>query len=303
MRLPTLALPCLLVSLPLSAQVSGGLHVNALGALGGLAQDASAGTRKPFNLFIGGGHLAYTFRDTDEARVTLNLAGWYGDREGDRRNTYNLVQVGVEWRHRVSEGVRGPWLVVGLNRSQVDRDLTLWQSLGPFEVSDTTRFSQHGRTGVKLGAAFQLRRWFSLEGTLNRVALDAPSGGPGALGSVTCIPGIDKIRPKLDGIVKSRLCLLETSQPRQRPAQIAGQHGFARRGGAALGQKRHRFDQAPLRQAYRAQHVQDLRVALKAEKRKRRQCLFGAGHVAGLGRLIGQRQGLLNGGMVDHARL
>lgn len=180
----------LLLGLPVFAQgLSGGLHVNAVVAVGGLRTDEAGGVNKTFSVTLGGGHLAYVLTPTDEVALVLNGAGWKGNALSpipgmSLTNDYDLIQVGLDWRHRI--GSNSSWsLVGGLNATRVKRNLSIEPSLSLGTPGSTTILTQSGRPGLKGGVSFQTVRWFSVEGSFNHVWLEKRPGTPDRLDSAS----------------------------------------------------------------------------------------------------------------------
>ncbi len=124
-----------------------------------------------------GGHLNFHFNRQHALRLHLDTFGFSGDsvRDGGqyRDNTYGVLQFGADYVLTFNNPSRGPLFLAGVTVNKVKAKAT-WDFLPDAEAT------QNGRLGIRVGGGYAFNHWFSLEGTINHVAVD--KGGADGFG-------------------------------------------------------------------------------------------------------------------------
>lgn len=124
-----------------------------------------------------GGHLNFHFNPQHTLRLHLDTFGFAGDSVRDagqyRDNTYGVLQFGADYVHTFGTLNRGPLFLAGVTVNKVKAKAE-WDFLPDAEAT------QSGRLGIRVGGGYVFNNWFSLEGSLNHIAVD--KGGPDGFG-------------------------------------------------------------------------------------------------------------------------
>jgi hypothetical protein len=163
-----LALSFALAGTILSAQdLSGGLQTGLSLPVGDLKDKSGAGTNAFFGAHIGG-HLDFTLTPHHEVRAQLTFHNLQGsDWGGGYRNLqhdFKILQAGADWVYHFQSPRQGWYTIAGASLNSIKDDY----NGNNFSGSS----SQSGRLGVRGGGGFTFNQVFSLEGTLNQVAVD-----------------------------------------------------------------------------------------------------------------------------------
>ncbi|WP_257311291.1 hypothetical protein [Geothrix fuzhouensis] len=170
----------------LNAQdISWGIQLSSGIPLNGLSTDQYAGTHKSFN---GAGalglNLSYQVSALDDVRATVNSVGFTGEFENidpstALRNEYHYFQIGLEWCHYFNSRNHGWNAGLGVNNTELNRDLTV-MTPSPFggTWASTVRYRQYRRLGISANAGYQFKPWLGVVGSVHHVNLGKEQGEP-----------------------------------------------------------------------------------------------------------------------------
>ncbi len=163
-----LALALALAGPLLSAQdLSGGLQTGLSLPVGDLKDKPAAGTNALFGAHIGG-HLDFALTPHHEVRAQLTFHGLqgsdWGGAYGNIKHDYKILQAGADWVYHFQGPRQGWYTIAGASLNSIKDD---YSGNG---LSGSS--SQSGRLGVRGGGGFTFNPAFSLEGTLNQIAVN-----------------------------------------------------------------------------------------------------------------------------------
>lgn len=163
----TLFLALALAGTALSSQsITGGLHTGLSLPVGDLKDRTDWGTNQFFGAHVGG-HLDFNITGHHQVRAHLTFqnfpgSGWGGVR--NYKNDFTVLQGGADWVYSFQSPDRGWYTIAGATLNSLKNS---WDANG-----GSGSASQSGRVGVRGGGGYTFNRMFSLEGTLNQVAVD-----------------------------------------------------------------------------------------------------------------------------------
>lgn len=182
-----IALTCLSATgLAAQTRVNGGLQTGLMLPTGDFSDKKDGngdylGAKDGLGLHFGG-HLDLNFNPHSQVRFHITVNAFAGKEQdiytagiydGTRQNTFSIVQFGGDYVHNFTSPSRGGYFLAGASLNQVKAKAT-------YTYYNDAESTQSGRLGVRIGGGYTFNRVFSLEGSLNHVAVD--KSGPDGLG-------------------------------------------------------------------------------------------------------------------------